>query len=242
MKRQATEGMAEVFATKGSRHKEMGEAQIKELHAKIGQLTIRARFFGQGLRSLSFDRRKEKVESNHHQGLSIARQCEILGISRSSFYYEAKGENPLNLKFMRMIDEQFLETPWYGSRQMARWLQREGHRVGRKRVVRLMRKMGLTPVYQKPSTSKSQPGHKIYPYLLRGVDVVEPGHVWCADITYIPMRRGFLYLVAVMDWASRKVLSWCLSNTLEADFCVAALKEALQRFPKPLIFRGGPQK
>ena len=101
------------------------------------------------------------MESNHPQGLSIARQCDLLGISRSSFYYEAKGESPLNLKLMRMIDEQFLETPWYGSRQMARWLRREGHRVGRKRVVRLMRKMGLTPIYQKPSTSKPQPGHKV---------------------------------------------------------------------------------
>ena len=176
------------------------------------------------------------MESDHPQGLSIARQCDLLGISRSSFYYEAKGESPLNLKLMRMIDEQFLGTPWYGSRQMARWLRREGHRVGRKRVVRLMRKMGLTPIYQKPSTSKSQPGHKIYPYLLRGVEITEPGRVWCADISYVPMRRGFLYLVAIMDWASRKVLSWRLSNTLEADFCVAALKEALQRFPKPLIF------
>ena len=176
------------------------------------------------------------MESHHHQGLSIARQCDLLGISRSSFYYEAKGEKPLNLKLMRMIDEQFLETPWYGSRQMARWLRRQGYRVGRKRVVRLMRKMGLMPIYQKPSTSKPQPGHKIYPYLLRGVEITEPGHVWCADITYIPMRRGFLYLVAIMDWASRMVLSWRLSNTLEADFCVDALKEALQRFPKPMIF------
>jgi len=138
------------------------------------------------------------VESNHLQGLSIARQCDLLGISRSSFYYEAKGENPLNLKFMRMIDEQFLETPWYGSRQMARWLRRAGHRVGRKRVVRLMRKMGLMPIYQKPNTSKPQPGHKVYPYLLRGVKITEPGHVWCADISYVPMRRGFLYLVAIM--------------------------------------------
>ena len=147
------------------------------------------------------------MDSDHPKGLSIARQCELLRISRSSFYYEAKGENPLNLELMRLIDEQFLETHWYGSRQMARWLRREGHRVGRKRVVRLMRKMGLTPVYQKPNTSKPQPGHKIYPYLLRGVEITEPGHVWCADVTYVPMRRGFLYLVAIMYWASRKVLS-----------------------------------
>ena len=106
--------------------------------------------------------------------------------------------------------------------------------MGRKRVVRLMRKMGLTPIYQKPNTSKPQPGHKVYPYLLRGVEITEPAHVWFADISYIPMRRGFLYLVAVMDWASRKVLSRRLSNFLDVDFCVAALREAMDRFPKPL--------
>ena len=168
--------------------------------------------------------------------MSIARQCDLLGISRSSFYYEAQGEKPLNLEIMRLIDEQFLETPWYGSRQMARWLRRQERRVGRKRVARLMRKMGLAPVYQKPNTSKPHPEHRIYPYLLRGVEITEPGHVWCADLTYIPMRRGFLYLVAIMDWASRKVLSWRLSNTMDADFCVEALAEALNRFPKPRIF------
>ncbi len=157
------------------------------------------------------------VDSNHPQGLSITRQCKLLGISRSSFYYEAKGENPLNLKLMLMIGGQFLETPWYGSRQMVRWLRREGHRVGRKRVVRLMRKMGLTPIYQKPNTSTPQPGHKVYPYLLRGTEITDPGRVWCADISYLPMRRGFLYLAAIMDWASRKVLSWRLSNTLKCS-------------------------
>ena len=164
------------------------------------------------------------------------RQCDLVGISRSSYYYEAQGEKPLNLEIMRIIDEQFLETPWYGSRQMARWLRRQGRGVGRKRVARLMRKMGLAPVYQKPNSSKPHPEHRIYPYLLRGVEIREPGHVWCADITYIPMRRGFLYLVAIMDWASRKVLSWRLSNTLDADFCVAALGEALGILPKPRIF------
>lgn len=137
---------------------------------------------------------------------------------------------------MRLIDEQFLETPCYGARQMASHLRRQGYGVSRKRVRRLMRIMGLSPIYQKPNTSKPHPEHKIYPYLLRGLTIDRPNQVWCADISYIPMRRGFLYLVAVMDWASRKVLSWRLSNTMDADFCVAALEDALQRYGCPEIF------
>ncbi len=175
------------------------------------------------------------VDSDH-PGLSIVRQCFLLSISRSSFYYEATGENLFNLLLMRLIDEQFLQTPYYGSRQMARHLRRCGFCVGRKRIRRLMRKMGLVPIYQKPATSKPHPEHKIYPYLLRGIDISRPNQVWCADITYIPMRRGFLYLIAVMDWHSRKVLSWRLSNTLDADFCTAALEEALAMYGVPVIF------
>lgn len=175
------------------------------------------------------------VESTHPR-LSVVRQCLLLGISRSSFYYEAIGESVFNLELMRIIDEQFLETPYFGSRQMARWLRRRGWRISRKRVARLMRKMGLSAIYQKPNTSKPFPGHKIYPYLLKGMLIDAPNKVWCADVCYIPMRRGFLYLVAIMDWHSRKVLSWRLSNTLEADFCVAALREALARYGTPEIF------
>lgn len=171
-----------------------------------------------------------------HRGLSIVRQCELLGIARSSYYYSGKGETPVNLELMRLIDEQFLDTPWYGSRQMARWLRRQGHRVGRKRVRRLMRQMGLTPIYQTPRTSEPHPGHRIYPYLLRGLEVTRPNQVWCSDITYIPMHRGFLYLVVVMDWATRAVLSWRLSNTMHPDFCVEAFKEAVSRYGAPDIF------
>ena len=163
----------------------------------------------------------------------IARQCELLAISRSSYYYEATGENPLNLELMRLIDEQFLETPYYGARQMVRHLRRQGYAVGRKRISRLM---GLSPIYQKPNTSKPHPQHKVYPYLLRGLTIDRPNQVWFTGVTYIPMRRGFLYLVAIMDWATRKVLSWRLSNSQDADFCVAALEEALQRYGKPEIF------
>ena len=175
------------------------------------------------------------IESDHSR-LSIARQCELISISRSSFYYRGKGESELNLHLMRQIDEQFLETPYYGSRQMARHLRRQGYCVGRKRVRRLMRKMGLTAIYQRPRTSEPHPEHRIYPYLLRDQIIERPDHVWCADITYIPMRRGFLYLVAIMDWASRKVLAWRLSNTMDASFCVEALEEALHRFGRPKVF------
>jgi len=172
----------------------------------------------------------------HEPKLSIVRQCKLVNISRSSLYFNAKGESPLNLKLMRLIDEQFLQTPYFGSRQMMRWLQRRGYRVGRKRVRRLMRKMGLTPIYQAPKTSLANPAHKVYPYLLRDMTIDRPNQVWCADITYIPMRRGFLYLVAIMDWYSRKVLSWRLSNTMEASFCVDALKEAFAKHGMPTIF------
>ena len=168
--------------------------------------------------------------------MSIARQCELLTIGRSSYYYKATGETFLNLQLMRLIDEQFMETPYYGARQMTRHLRREGYRVNRKRIGRLMRNMGLSAIYQKPNTSKPHPEHKIYPYLLRGMTINKPNQVWCTDITYIPMRRGFLYLVAIMDWASRKVLSWRLSNTLDADFCVDALEEAIKHYGTPEIF------
>lgn len=175
------------------------------------------------------------VEPDHRR-LSITRQCNLLCISRSSWYYEAIGESAENLQLMRLIDEEFMEEPSYGVRQMARYLRRKGHWVNRKRVKRLMRKMGLMAIYQKPDTSKPHPEHKRYPYLLRGLEITEPNQVWCSDVTYIPLRKGFLYLVAIMDWASRKVLSWRLSNSLDADFCVAALKDALTKYGKPEIF------
>jgi putative transposase len=184
---------------------------------------------------MSHERRKELVEPEN-PGLSITKQCELLQISRSSWYYEALGESELNLTLMRLIDGQFLETPYYGARQMARYLRRQGYQVNRKRVRRLMQKMGLMAIYQKPTTSKPHPEHEIFPYLLRGVDIQSPNQVWCSDVTYIPMQKGFLYLIAVMDWHSRKVLSWRLSNTLGADFCVEALKEALDKYGKPGIF------
>ena len=136
---------------------------------------------------------------------------------------------------MEIIDKQFVETPWYGSRQMARCMRRQGHKCGRHRVRRLMRLMRLVPIYREPNTSKKHPAHKIWPYLLKDLSIDRPNQVWCVDITYIPMRRGFLYLVAIMDWYSRKVLSWRLSNSMEAGFCVEALKEALAKYGPPDI-------
>ena len=175
------------------------------------------------------------VEANHPR-LSIVRQCELVGIARSSYYYTGKGEDPLNLELMRIMDKQYLSTPWYGSRQMARHLRRQGYDVGRKRVRRLMRKMGLTAIYRAPRTTKPHPEHRVYPYLLRDLTIERANQVWCADITYIPMDRGFLYLVAIMDWSSRAVLSWRLSNTMDPSFCVEALEEALARYGAPEIF------
>ena len=184
---------------------------------------------------MSVERRRELIEPGHPH-LSIMRQCELVSISRSSFYYQPVPETAGSLALMRLIDAQFLETPWYGSRQMARHLRREGHDVGRKRVRRLMAVMGLVPIYQRPRTTVPHPDHRIWPYLLRNMVIDRPNQVWCADITYIPMRRGFLYLVAVMDWSTRKVLSWRVSNTMDVAFCIEALEEALARFGRPEIF------
>lgn len=167
--------------------------------------------------------------------LSIGKQCKLLSISRSSFYYQPKGETALNLMLMRKIDEQFLETPFFGVRQMTWHLRNEGNLVNEKRIRRLMRLMRLMPIYQKPNTIKAAKSHKTYPYLLKGLRVTQPNQVWASDITYIPMRRGFLYLVAIIDWYTRKVLAWRISNTLEADFCVEALNEAMAKYGPPEI-------
>ena len=175
------------------------------------------------------------VDSGNAQ-LSITRQCFLLKIARSGLYYEKKGESPFNLALMQEIDRAFTEWPFFGVRQMRRYLVSLGYGVGNKRVRRLMRLMGLMAVYQKPKTSTPSPRDKRYPYLLRDLSIERSNQVWCADITYIPMRKGFLYLVVIMDWYSRKVLSWRLSSTMDADFCVLALEEALAKYGMPDIF------
>jgi putative transposase len=170
-----------------------------------------------------------------HAEISIRRQCELLGANRSGLYYQPLGESGENLTLMRLLDEQYMRTPFYGSRRMTAWLITQGFGVNRKRVSRLMDVIGIEAVYPKPNLSKPGEGHKIYPYLVRGVEVERVNQVWSTDITYIRMAQGFVYLVAVMDWFSRYILSWSLSLTMELDFCVEALKCALRR-GRPEIF------
>jgi putative transposase len=170
-----------------------------------------------------------------HPALSVRRQCELLGLSRSSLYYEPGGEAAEDLRLMRRIDEQYTACPFYGSRRMAAWLVEQGEEVNRKRVQRLMRRMGLEAIYPKPRLSLAGKGHRIYPYLLRGVKVDRRDQVWSTDITYVPMDSGFMYLAAVIDWYSRYVLTWRLSNTLDGAFCTEMLDEVL-RGGKPEVF------
>jgi len=168
--------------------------------------------------------------------LPVSRQCRLLAVSRASVYRRPAEVGDEDRAIMALIDRQYLERPYYGSRRLTAWLARQGHAVNRKRVQRLMRLMGLVAIYQRPNTSKPAPDNKVYPYLLGGLTITRANQVWCADITYIPMPKGFLYLVAIMDWHSRVVLAWRLSNTLGADFCVEALEEALARYGNPEIF------
>ena len=170
-----------------------------------------------------------------HPRLSIQRQCVLLGLNRSSYYYEPAAESAFNLELMRRIDEQYLRTPFFGSPKMTAWLRRQGYAVNHKRIERLMRLMGLQAIAPGPQTSQKHPEHPIYPYLLHELAIVRPNQVWATDITYIRMAYGFLYLVAIMDWFSRFVLSWRLSNTLDVGFCLEALEEALG-FGRPEIF------
>jgi putative transposase len=174
------------------------------------------------------------VEEEHPQ-LSVRRQCELLGLNRSSYYYEPATETKENLALMRLIDEEYTAHPFYGSRRMTAWLNREGHAVNRKRVQRLMRLMGLEAIYPKPNLSAPDRQHKVYPYLLRGVAIVRPDQVWSTDITYVPLANGFMYLAAVIDWYSRYVIAWRLSNTLDGAFCLEMLDEALGQ-GKPAVF------
>ncbi len=196
-------------------------------------------------------RRRLAMVDRGHPGLSVVKQCRLLQLSRSAVYYRTRQTKSsdrqlmagmdrqlmagMDRQLMAGMDRQYLKTPYYGSRRMTAWLRTQGHWVNRKRVQRLMRSVGLEAIYRKPNTGKPAPGHRIYPYLLKGVVVDRVNQVWAADITYLPMSRGFLYLVAIMDWHSRYVLSWRLSNTLDVDFCIDALKEALSK-GQPEIF------
>ena len=170
-----------------------------------------------------------------HVEFSLRRQCDLIGLARSTYYYEPASESELNLRLMRLIDEQYLKTPFYGWPRMTAYLQRQGYEVNHKRVQRLMQLMGMQAIYPKPKTTVSGQEHKVYPYLLRDLEIARPNHVWSADITYVPMQQGFMYLVAILDWFSRYVLAWQLSNTLDCRFCLEALQQALQ-LGRPEIF------
>jgi putative transposase len=179
--------------------------------------------------------RREMLDRSD-KALSIRRQCALVGVARSGVYRLQKPANDNDLALMRRLDELYTAWPFLGSRRMTAMLRAEGETINRKRVQRLMRKMGIAALGPKPNTTKPAPGHKIYPYLLRNLKIERPNHVWAADITYLPIGRGFLYLVAIIDWASRAVLAWRISNTMDTSFCLAALEDALARFGRPEIF------
>ncbi|WP_106404309.1 IS3 family transposase [Thalassovita autumnalis] len=231
-KRQAIDGMADVFS--GGKQSGPTEADIKELHAKIGRLAVENDFLSEGLKKVSPAKKRSMVQRDHPK-LSISQQCKLVSLSRSAFYYTPVGIDADTLEMMKEIDRVFTKYPFFGSRQIAAYLRREGTVVGRHRVRRLMAKMGLEAIYKRPRTSQRHPQHPVYPYLLRKMQIDRPNQVWCADITFVPVKNGFLYLVAIMDWATRKVLSWRLSNTMHADFCVEALKEAMAKHGPPEI-------
>src|SRR5262249_52003932 len=182
----------------------------------------------------STDQKRQLIEPDNNS-ISVCRQCELIGLPRASFYYEPAGESAENLLLMRLLDEQYTRTPFYGVLKMTVWLRENGHPVNSKRVRRLLRLMGLEASYPKPRLSLASPGHQIYPYLLRGVKVTRVNQVWSADITYIRLLGGFVYLVAIIDWYSRYVLSWEISTTMESEFCMSALTRSLQA-AKPEIF------
>ncbi|MDI6794839.1 MAG: IS3 family transposase [bacterium] len=232
-KAKAVKGLEEIFADCRHRQDQDKDHLIEELYRQIGQLKVELDWLKKKSGLADYKEKKQMVDKEH-PCISITRQAELLGISRSTLYYQPKIDQQ-DLQLMQLIDEQYTKTPFYGSRRIAKELTRQGHHVNRKRVQRLMRLMGLEAIYPRPSLSKPHPDHIIYPYLLRGVKITRPNQVWSADITYIRLRQGWVYLVAVMDWYSRYVFSWELSTSLESDFCVKALEKALV-LGKPDIF------
>ncbi|WP_434513533.1 IS3 family transposase [Dechloromonas sp. ARDL1] len=230
-KMQLLERSSVVFGEKPA--KEIGP-DIQTMQAKIGQLTLENGFFRKGAHQGGHAERKKMIDRNHD--LPVVRQCQILALARSTAYYTPKPTSTEELALMRRMDELHLEFPFAGSRMLRDLLRNEGQPVGRKRIRRLMRQMGIEALYRKPNTSRRHAAHPIYPYLLRNLSIERPNHVWATDITYIPMRRGFVYLVAIVDWYSRRVLAWRLSNTLTTDFCLEALQEAITRYGTPEIF------
>ncbi|WP_439155033.1 IS3 family transposase [Yoonia sp.] len=230
---QLLEGATEVF---GEAPKATSEPviDVKTLHAKIGELTLENDFLRRARQGGSVVERKKMIDPTAK--LSVSRQAIMLGISRGSVYYKPRPVSDANLKLMHRIDKLHIEFPFAGSRMLQGLLVQEGFKVGRLHVATLMKRMGIEALYRKPNTSKPALGHKIYPYLLRKLPITRPNQVWAMDITYIPMARGFIYLAAVLDWFTRRVLAWRVSITLEADFCIEAVEEALAKHGTPEIF------
>jgi putative transposase len=231
-KQQLLEHAAELFAN-GQSLAEDSQQRVQELHAKIGELTMERDFLSSALGRF---RPERQALIDREANMPITTQCQLLGLSRSSAYYRPRPVSASDLALMRRLDELHLEHPFLGARKLTRLLKDEGHPVGRRHVTTLMHRMGLEAIYRKPRLSLPDQAHKIYPYLLSQVVIERPNQVWAADITYLPMAKGFVYLVAILDLYSRKVVAWRTNNTLTSDFCVEALQEALRRFGRPEIF------
>ncbi|MEQ1519366.1 MAG: IS3 family transposase [Usitatibacteraceae bacterium] len=238
-KTQLEGGAADVFGDGHGSIEAAPAVDVKQLHAKIGQLTLENDFLEGCAHQGGIAERKTMIDRGH--ALSVTSQAEIVGIARSTVYYLPRPVSPNDLALMKQIDALHTEHPFAGSRMLRDLLaapnaEGGGSKVGRRHVKTLMRRMGIEALYRKPRTTKPEAGHKIYPYLLRDVAVTKPNQVWAVDITYIPMAKGFVYLAAVLDWFSRRVLSWRVSITMEAAFCITALEEALAKHGKPDIF------
>ena len=216
---------SELFSPNPARQQREQAALETDLYEQIGRLKMELEWLKKKLPASS-ETKRQMVEPEHAT-LSIRRQCQLLGLSRATYYYTPAQESAENLALMRLIDAQYLKTPFYGYPRMTAYLRDAGYRVNPKRVARLMQVMGLQALTPRPCTTRAEPGHKVYPYLLRGLAIERPNQVWSADITYVPMHHGFMYLVAVMDWYSRYVLAWELSNTLDGQFCLEVLDQAL---------------
>ena len=232
-KKQLQESGSQVFSKDNRRAERVQQRKEEALYEQIGRLQMELAWLNKKLPT-STEAKRGLIEPDHAE-ISLRRQCELVGLSRSSLYYQPVATTVYNLELMSLIDAQYLQTPFYGRRKMTRWLRKQGHWVNEKRTGRLMRLMGLIAMTPRPRTSHKAHGHRIYPYLLKNVPVERPNQVWSADITYIPMPHDFMYLVAIMDWHSRYVLVWALSNTLERHFCLEALDMALTQ-EKPEIF------
>jgi putative transposase len=226
-KKQLQEGGTDIFGERDQKAAQVQADVEANLYEQIGRLKMELEWVKKKLPE-SRPERCALIEPEHPD-LSVRRQCELLGVNRSTLYYVPATESPLNLELMQLIDKQYMRTPFYGWPRMTVYVRKQGYLVNHKRIQRLMQKMGIQAIYPKPSLSKGHPGHKIYPYLLRDVAITRQNQVWSTDITYIPLRNGFMYLVAVIDWYSRYVLAWQLSNTLESTFCIEVLQQALQQ-------------